>query len=538
MRGHQAAKPADRISRAVILLAGVSCGAVALTVGLPLAQSSPYPAARENLWATPAASSYQLASVSASIGATERTKPTAIEWEALTAPTLTRESLALLAKSIPEPIWESDADAPTMTGSLAGPVRLASLSPNLSPVTAPPVKAVVAPAKRAKIPAATPATTPAAKTVIAPMPVEPVAPAAEPEVAAVTAASEPATMQLASVAPSAPVAAPAVKAVAAPTKRAKAPATKAPAAAPPPVAAVPVLTTTPPAAESEIARETAASEPASMQLASATSVPVVLPPVEPEGTSIELEAEVVANAQLAAAAPASDAAPVKLASIGPNLPAAAPPTKAVVAPETVKRNAGPMAEVDEYLWEVYQREPVKKDSAGDFTWKDPAAAKRIGKSMPDYVIGGMDRDFREQLYHAGKAMDGAGVKWSMLSAFRDDYRQQIAAGFKARTGNSLHGGSRATGGYGNGRAADVVSADGDHGAVWRWIDRNGAKYGLRRPMPSADPAHIQAGGTWHDIAIALRDTRSKVANANASVKEASAKSKTSIGAEKDKKSAD
>jgi hypothetical protein len=119
----------------------------------------------------------------------------------------------------------------------------------------------------------------------------------------------------------------------------------------------------------------------------------------------------------------------------------------------------------------------------------------------------MNKDFREQLYHAGKAMDEAGVNWTMLSAFRDDYRQSIAAGLKAATGNSLHGGSRATGGYGDGRAADVINADGDHNAVWRWIDRNGARYGLSRPMPGYDPAHIQPGGNWRGVAMALRTKR-------------------------------
>ena len=98
-------------------------------------------------------------------------------------------------------------------------------------------------------------------------------------------------------------------------------------------------------------------------------------------------------------------------------------------------------EVERYLWEVYQRAPVKKDGSGDFTWKDPVAAKRFGKSMPAYVIGGMDPDFKEQLYHAGKAMDAAGVQWAILSAFRDDYRQSLASGFKASARNSLHGGS-------------------------------------------------------------------------------------------------
>lgn len=183
------------------------------------------------------------------------------------------------------------------------------------------------------------------------------------------------------------------------------------------------------------------------------------------------------------------------------------------APEpVVKRAVSPMDEVDEYLWEVYQRVPTKKDGSGDFTWKDPAAAKRVNMALQDYVIRGMDRDFREQLYHAGRAMDSEGVRWSMLSAFRDDYRQRIASGFKASGGNSLHGGSRATGGYGHGRAIDIIAAEGDHRSVWRWVDRNGRKYGLSRPMPGHDPAHIQAGGDWHRIAANLRDTRVKVAD--------------------------
>ena len=132
-----------------------------------------------------------------------------------------------------------------------------------------------------------------------------------------------------------------------------------------------------------------------------------------------------------------------------------------------------MEEVDRYLWEVYQRKTVKSDSSGDFTWKDPAAAKHANMSMEEYVIRGMDADFREQLYHAGRAMDGQGINWSMLSAFRDDYRQNLASGFKAHVGNSKHGGSRAVGGYGHGQAIDITTADGDAGAVWHWIDAHG-----------------------------------------------------------------
>ena len=98
-----------------------------------------------------------------------------------------------------------------------------------------------------------------------------------------------------------------------------------------------------------------------------------------------------------------------------------------------------MDEVERYLWDVYKRVLTKKDKSGDFTWKDPAAAKRFGISMPAYVIGGMDPDFREQLYAMGKAMDAAGVKWAIQSAFRDDYRQGLASGYKASARNSLHG---------------------------------------------------------------------------------------------------
>jgi hypothetical protein len=215
---------------------------------------------------------------------------------------------------------------------------------------------------------------------------------------------------------------------------------------------------------------------------------------------------------------------VRLALADETAPAAAAPRSLVRVPAeatqikpatrktgTEKRPVNPMDEVDRYLWQVYEREPVKKDSSGDFTWKDPAAAKRLHMSLMDYVIRGMDADFREQLYHAGHAMDAAGLHWSMLSAFRDDYRQTLAAGFKARTGNSLHGGSRAVGGYGHGRAIDIMNIGGDDETVWHWVDAHGARYGLRRPMPGYDPAHIQSGGDWHRVAEALRASRARLA---------------------------
>jgi hypothetical protein len=166
-----------------------------------------------------------------------------------------------------------------------------------------------------------------------------------------------------------------------------------------------------------------------------------------------------------------------------------------------------MDEVNQYLWSVYERTTTKRDGTGDFTWKDVAAAARLGISLGDYVIGGMDRDFRELLYRAGLAMDAAGIRWAILSAFRDDYRQVLAVGYKAHTGDSLHGGSATVGGYGHGCAIDVVDAEAKSRTVWTWLAANGAPLGLERPLAGLDPAHVQPRGPWHAVAAALRNER-------------------------------
>jgi hypothetical protein len=143
--------------------------------------------------------------------------------------------------------------------------------------------------------------------------------------------------------------------------------------------------------------------------------------------------------------------------------------------------------IDQYLWSVYERarkvdtikveerirvtveengkshavtKTLTKFVNEDFTWKDPHAAEKAGMSVAQYVIGGMDRGFRLRLYHLFRALDDAGFAPGMTSGFRDDYRQSIASGNKAATGNSYHGGSQ-RGGYGHGLAADVVSVKGE-----------------------------------------------------------------------------
>jgi len=180
--------------------------------------------------------------------------------------------------------------------------------------------------------------------------------------------------------------------------------------------------------------------------------------------------------------------------------------------------------IDEYLWSVYQRAPkqdtirvverrqvtVKVDGKSrtvikefttlvdeDFTWKDPKAAEKAGMSLMEYVIGGMDREFKLKLYHALRAMDDAGLSPGITSAFRDDYRQSLASGLKAATNRSYHGGSL-RGGYGHGLAADLVSVKGETRAerlisseiLWKWIDVHGKEFGIGRPYLDKDPAHV------------------------------------------------
>jgi hypothetical protein len=180
--------------------------------------------------------------------------------------------------------------------------------------------------------------------------------------------------------------------------------------------------------------------------------------------------------------------------------------------------------IDRFLWALYQRTPkedtikvderrkVKVKKKGktvtvtktftklvdeDFAWKDPKAAQKAGMPMMDYVIGGMDRNFKLKLFHMLHAAEQAGLSPGITSAFRDDYRQSIASGLKAAINRSYHGGSF-RGGYGHGLAADVVSVKGGTRAqrwissenLWKWIDAHEKEFGIGRPYLDRDPSHL------------------------------------------------
>jgi len=180
--------------------------------------------------------------------------------------------------------------------------------------------------------------------------------------------------------------------------------------------------------------------------------------------------------------------------------------------------------VDQYLLSLYERTPkidsvkvrerkrvrvrqkggtrfvtktVTKLATEDYTWKDSAAAKKVGMSLSDYVIGGMDHGFKYALYRTLRALDDAGLAPGITSGFRDNYRQSITTGYKAREDCSYHGGSR-HGGYGHGLAADVVSVKGKTRSersaaseeLWKWIDAHGRQFGIGRPYLDRDPPHV------------------------------------------------
>ena len=205
----------------------------------------------------------------------------------------------------------------------------------------------------------------------------------------------------------------------------------------------------------------------------------------------------------------------------------------VVCPfETPSECPAPEICIDDYLWTLYERTPkidtnkvverfevqvnvtIKKKNksviatktlikritkyvVGDFAWKDPIAAQIAGMSLKDYVIGGMDPDFKLKLYRAVRAMEDAGHMPGITSAFRDGYRQSIASGTKAASDRSYHGGSR-RGGYGSGLAADLVSIKGDTRSqryassqeLWKWIDAHEKELGIGRPYLDRDPPHV------------------------------------------------
>ena len=172
-----------------------------------------------------------------------------------------------------------------------------------------------------------------------------------------------------------------------------------------------------------------------------------------------------------------------------------------------------MAEVDDYLWEVYQRD-----------------AHQAGCDRRLHLEGsGRRKTFRPLDAGLRDHWHGRGLPRAALPCRQGDGRGRHPLGDLQRVprrlspkhrlgpqGRCLQLAARRharTGGYGHGRAVDVTSEDGDPAPVWKWLDRNGAKYGLHRPMPGGDPAHVQAQGAWNRIALALRQNRVGTAEA-------------------------
>ena len=277
------------------------------------------------------------------------------------------------------------------------------------------------------------------------------------------------------------------------------------------------------------------------------------PTVAADANSVELPAKpfVVASADpTATIAPVMEAAseptpsaheaepqPIVTASLGDPSETISPvttPEQAIEAANAGKQIVGTAEILDEcyvidacadrYLWALYERtrkeDTVKENTRRevtvkrkgkmvtvtrtvtrvvdeDFGWKDPKAAAHANMPVTDYVIGGMDREFKLRLFRLLIAAEQAGLSPGITSAFRDNYRQSIASGLKAADDRSFHGGSL-RGGYGHGLAADIVSVNGATRAMrqaasetlWNWVDKHGKDYGIGRPYHDRDPPHV------------------------------------------------
>ncbi|MBR0951035.1 hypothetical protein [Bradyrhizobium canariense] len=288
-----------------------------------------------------------------------------------------------------------------------------------------------------------------------------------------------------------------------------------------------------------ITAEAAAPEAPAPAIKLASADPVLILPTEaPPAPQISPDPTPVASE--VAPAPGSESV-IKLASADPTeivATDALSPAAIATGPAPAASKASPSADttavldecfvmeacIDRYLWALYQRTP-KEDSIKveerravtvkrkgkmvtvmrsftklvdeDFGWKDPKAADHAGMPMMDYVIGGMDKSFKQKLFRTLLAAEAAGLSPGITSAFRDNYRQSIASGLKAASDRSYHGGST-RGGYGHGMAADIVSTKGDNRAqrwvstevLWKWVDANGKALGIGRPYLGRDPPHV------------------------------------------------
>lgn len=285
------------------------------------------------------------------------------------------------------------------------------------------------------------------------------------------------------------------------------------------------------------AAQLASADPTEM-VPAASPAPQVAP--EPAPVASDAKAETRAEPETEAEAEPTPEPTVKLASADPGdvVPQDALSPAAIASGPVTESKAAPPADtvavldecfamdacIDRYLWTLYQRTP-KEDSIKvedrravtikrkgkrvtvmrsftklvdeDFAWKDPKAAEHAKMALMDYVIGGMDKSFKQKLFRMMLAAEAAGLSPGITSAFRDDYRQEIASGLKAASNRSYHGGSL-RGGYGHGLAADIVSTKGDNRAqrwastevLWKWVDTNGKALGIGRPYLDHDPPHV------------------------------------------------
>ena len=120
------------------------------------------------------------------------------------------------------------------------------------------------------------------------------------------------------------------------------------------------------------------------------------------------------------------------------------------------------------------------------------------------VAGGGSQFYHAILRVAGGVMDDLACNGSMLSAFRDDYRQRRASGYKAGVTNSFSMAAAVPAVTAMAAPSTSPSLGAKKNGVWKWIDDHAAKYGFTSAATKPDPAHVQQWcGDWSKIALTL-----------------------------------
>ena len=152
---------------------------------------------------------------------------------------------------------------------------------------------------------------------------------------------------------------------------------------------------------------------------------------------------------------------------------------------------------------------VKRDGSGISPGR--TSQRRHAFECPSETTSsrGIESDFRELLCRAGLAIDAVGVSWTILSGFRDDYRQGWRPATRPASTTGCMGQHRGRG-YGHGCAVDVPTPSTSRTRFGNGSMPTDSVVGLD-PVFGV-PSRLRSGPrpaarAWHELAEAVRHER-------------------------------